>query len=58
MCSCYSGGHYAENIHTNTTSCNIEERQQKYRFGPVRFLVGAGRGGVNMFYWIQTLAIC
>ena len=41
-------------IHTDIR-CNFEERQQKYRLGTVsNRLLG---GGLNMFYWIQTLAL-
>ena len=37
MCTCYSADHIAEDhihVHTDIT-CNIEEKQQKYRLGTV-----------------------
>ena len=43
--SCYSGDCFAgDHIHTDITTCNIEEPQQKNRLGTVnyRFLVGTG----------------
>ena len=50
MGSCYSGDGIAEDyIHTDITTCNIEEPKRKYYLGTV--------GGLNMFYWIQTLAL-
>ena len=55
MGNCISADHIAEDhIHTDIT-CNTEEPQQKDRLGTVsnRLL----EGGVNMFYWIQTLAL-
>ena len=58
----YSADHTAEDhIHTDII-CNTEEPQQKYRLGTFsnRLLEGGrGRGGrgLNMFYWIQTLAL-
>ena len=54
MGSCYSGDHIAEaHIHMDIKTCNIEE-QQMYRLGRVsdRLL-----GELNMFYWIQNLAL-
>ena len=37
MDNCYSGDHIAEDhIHMDTTSCNIEESQRKYRLGTDR----------------------
>ena len=56
MDNCYSTNHITEDhIHRDIT-CNIEEPQQKYRLGTVgnRLL---GGGCLNMFYWIQTLAL-
>ena len=48
MGSCHSGDHIAEDhIHTDITTCNIEEPQQKYCLRMVR-------NSLNMFYWIQT----
>ena len=39
MGSCYSGDGIAEDyIHTDITTCNIEEPQQKYYLGTVRGL--------------------
>ena len=52
MCSCYSGDHNAEDhIHTDITTHNVEEPQQKDRLGKVcnRLL-----GCLNMFYRTQT----
>ena len=54
MGSFYSGDIVAEDdIHTDITTCNTEELQQKYRLGSLcnKLLVG----GLNIFYWIQTL---
>ena len=47
MSSCYSGDHIAkDHIHTDITTCNIEEPQQKYRLGTVsNRLLEVGRGG-------------
>ena len=56
MGNCYSADLIAEDyIHTNIT-CNIEEPQQKHRLGTVSNRLLAGEG-LNMFYWIQTLAL-
>ena len=54
MGGCYSGDHNAEtHIHTDITTGNIEESQQKHR------LVGTVSNrlleGLSTFYWIQTL---
>ena len=57
MHSCYLGDHIAGGpIHTDITTCNIEESQQTYRLGTV--LGGEREGGLNMFHWIKTLALC
>ena len=55
MGSYYSGGHNSEeHIHT----CNSGGPQNKYRLVAVsNRLLGEG-GGLNMFYWIQTFALC
>ena len=52
----YTGNHIAEDhILTDIATCNIEEPQQKYRLGTVsNKLLG---GGLNMFYWMQILAL-
>ena len=55
MGNCYSADHIAEDqIHADIP-CNLEEPQQKYRpeTASNRLL---GGGGLNMFYWIHTLA--
>ena len=54
MSNRYSADHIAEDHIYTDVPCNIEEPQQKYRFGSVsnRLLEG-----LNMFYWIQTLAL-
>ena len=55
MGSCFSDDHIAKHyIHTDKTTSNIEEPQQKYRLAKAsnRLL-----GDLNMFYWIQTLAL-
>ena len=49
MGSCDSGDDIPEDhIHTDITTCNIEEPQQKYRLGTVI---------TGIFYWIHTLAL-
>ena len=56
MGNAYSADHIAkDHIHTDIT-CNTREPQQKYRLGTVsnRLL---GVGGLNAFYWIQSLAL-
>ena len=47
MGSCYSGDTAEDHIHTDITTCNIEEPQQKYRIGMVskRLMRGGGGGG-------------
>ena len=52
MGSCYSGDHIAQdNIHTDITTYNIGEPQQKYRLGTVsNKLLGRGGGGLNYKY--------
>ena len=52
MGSCFSSDHIAEDhIHTDITTCNIEEPQQKYRIGTVSNKL---QGGLNMFFSAQT----
>ena len=50
---CYNlGDHIAEDyIHTDKTTCNYEEPQQKYRLGTVsyRLLRGGGGGSLTTF---------
>ena len=61
MGSCYIGDHIAEDsLQTDITICNIEKPQQKYHLGTVSDRLkrgGIGGGGLNIFYWIQTLAL-
>ena len=52
----YSDDRIAEDhLHTDIT-CNIDEPQQKYRLRTVITCIRL-LGSLNMFYWIQTLAI-
>ena len=47
MGNCYSGDNIAEaHIHTDITTCTIEEPQRKYRLGTIisNRLLGLGRG--------------
>ena len=48
MDRCYSGDNIAENhLHTDITTCNIEEPQQKYRLERSVVDYWGGRGGVG-----------
>ena len=50
MGSCYSDDHIGgDHLHTEITTCNSEEQQQKYRLGMVsnRLTGVAGGGGVG-----------
>ena len=65
MGSCYSDDHIAgDHLHTEITTCNSEEQQQKYRLGIVSNrltgVAGEGRGGrgLNLFNCMKTLTFC
>ena len=54
MGRCYSGDHIArDHIHTDITTCNIGEPQQKYRLGTVsnRLLAWEVRGGGDLIWF-------
>ena len=55
MVSCYSGDHIAEDhIHTDITTCNTDELQQKYRLGTVSCrLLDSGLKGWILCYTVD-----
>ena len=57
MGSCNAGDPIAEDsIHTDITTCNIEEAQQKYRLRTVCSTLLGGGGGLKDKYSLQYRA--